>query len=95
VLDVTGEVPRILRAGLVTKEMIIDVVGACEIAEHKEGDKVKSPGVKYRHYRPKCETALFKEEQIDEIKELYQKEKSAGVQQNLRRTCPDDPGEKV
>ncbi len=71
VLDVTGEVPRILRAGLVTKEMIEKVVGACEVAEHKEGDKVKSPGVKYRHYRPKCKTVMFSENELDKVKKAY------------------------
>ncbi len=78
VLDVTSPVPRILRAGLITKEMIESVVGACEIAEHKEGDKVKSPGVKYRHYRPKCDTLLFKENEIDEIKRAYKNEEEKG-----------------
>ena len=78
VLDVTGEVPRILRAGLVTKEMIESVCGCCEIAEHKEGDKVKSPGVKYKHYKPKCETALFSESQISGALELYSKYESQG-----------------
>lgn len=78
VLDVTGEVPRILRAGLVTREMIESVVGACEIAMHKEGDKVKSPGVKYTHYKPKCETALYLENQIEEIKSRYELEEGQG-----------------
>lgn len=59
VLDVTDKTPRILRAGLITKEMIEKVVGLCEIAKHLEGDKVKSPGVKYTHYKPKCDTSLF------------------------------------
>ena len=72
VLDVTGKVPRILRAGLITKEMIEKSVGACEIAEHKETDEVRSPGVKYRHYRPKCETALFTEQQIEDAITLYE-----------------------
>lgn len=78
VLDVTGKVPRILRAGLITKEMIEETVGCCEIAEHKEGDKVKSPGVKYRHYRPSCETALFKESELDKVKLLYEKSVKEG-----------------
>lgn len=78
VLDVTSPVPRILRAGLITKEMIESVVGACEIAEHKEGDKVKSPGVKYRHYRPKCDTLLFKESEIDKIISAYKEEEKKG-----------------
>jgi L-threonylcarbamoyladenylate synthase len=71
VLDVTSPIPRILRAGLVTKEMIAGVVGDCLVAQHKEGDKVKSPGVKYSHYKPKCETALFEIDQIDKAIELY------------------------
>jgi L-threonylcarbamoyladenylate synthase len=73
VLDVTEKVPRILRAGLVTKEMIEKVVGSCEIALHKEGDKVKSPGVKYTHYKPKCDTTLFEENQLKEVIALYDK----------------------
>lgn len=73
VLDVTEKVPRILRAGLITKEMITSVCGACEIAEHKEGDRVKSPGVKYRHYRPKCDAVLFENDQTLEVIEYYEK----------------------
>lgn len=78
VLDVTGKVPRILRAGLVTKEMIEKVVGACEIAEHKDGDKVKSPGVKYTHYKPKCQTALFTELELKDAIKLYEEYISNG-----------------
>ena len=51
--------------------MIVKVVGACEIAEHKEGDKVKSPGVKYSHYKPKCQTALFEYGDYQGLKSLY------------------------
>ena len=78
VLDVTGEVPRILRAGLITKEMILDLVGGCEIASHKEGDKVKSPGVKYTHYKPNCKTIMFSEEQLDLAKNCYEESVSNG-----------------
>lgn len=78
VLDVTGKIPRILRAGLITKEMIEKVCGKCEIAEHKEGDKVISPGVKYKHYKPKCDTALFKEDEALYAIKLYKEELSKG-----------------
>ncbi len=78
VLDVTDKVPRILRAGLITKEMIESVVGACQIAEHKDGDKVKSPGVKYTHYKPKCKTALFEETELDKVIEFYHECERAG-----------------
>ena len=59
VLDVTCEVPRILRSGLVTISMIKKVVENCVYAENKQTDKVMSPGVKYTHYTPKCDTILF------------------------------------
>jgi L-threonylcarbamoyladenylate synthase len=78
VLDVTGKTPRILRSGLVTKEMIESVCGSCEIAMHKDGDKVKSPGVKYRHYRPKCETALYEYRQSDLVNDRYDREINSG-----------------
>lgn len=78
VLDVTERVPRILRAGLVTKEMIAEVAGDCEIAMHKEGDKVRSPGVKYSHYRPTCRTALFNSDDVAGAAALYEREVAAG-----------------
>ena len=78
VLDVTGKVPRILRAGLITREMVERIAGGCEIAEHKDGDKVKSPGVKYRHYRPKCDTALFSMGDAAKAAALYDFEISRG-----------------
>ncbi len=93
VLDVTGEVPRILRAGLITKEMIEKVVGACEIAKHKEGDKVKSPGVKYTHYKPRCETALYEHDQLFEVEKRYEKEQENG--KNPYVLCTDDVAEKL
>ena len=74
VLDCTEKTPRILRAGLITKEMIERVVGRCEIAMHKEGDKVRSPGVKYTHYHPKCETALYQVDELDLVKKRYESE---------------------
>ena len=92
VLDATGKVPRILRAGLITKEMIENVAGACEIAEHKEGDKVKSPGVKYRHYRPKCDTALFSIDETDKASALYDLEVSRGRKPYIM--CSNDLAEK-
>lgn len=78
VLDVTSPVPRILRAGLVTKEMIEKVVGACEIAEHKEGDEVRSPGVKYAHYKPRCQTALYEHGDVEGVLTRYNKEIAQG-----------------
>lgn len=62
VCDVTGEIPVILRPGLITKEMIEKVCGACEVYAPvlKAGDRAKSPGMMYKHYSPRCATVLFK-----------------------------------
>lgn len=78
VLDVTESVPRILRAGLITKEMIAEVAGDCLIAMHKEGDKVKSPGVKYRHYRPRCDSVMFGKDESEKVIEKYEEEVKNG-----------------
>lgn len=88
VLDVTESVPRILRAGLITKEMIEKITGKCLIAEHKEGDKVKSPGVKYRHYRPRCETAMYGKDEIDEVISRYDRELAEGKKPYIM--CSDE-----
>lgn len=68
VCDVTGEIPVILRPGLITREMIAAVCGECLVYEPKEysGEKVRSPGILYKHYSPKCETALFNETQTEQ-----------------------------
>lgn len=59
VCDITGPYPVILRAGLVTREMIAGVVGRCDEYIPQEGEKVRSPGMKYKHYAPSCDTKLF------------------------------------
>ena len=68
VCDVTGEVPVILRPGLITREQIAAVVGACEeyTPDFRKEKKVKSPGLLYKHYSPRCETALYSAKQTDE-----------------------------
>ena len=78
VCDVSGNVPVILRPGLITKEMIQSVVGACEeyTPALSKGEKVKSPGVLYKHYAPRCKTALYAD--IDEALAFYRAEQSAG-----------------
>ena len=80
VCDVTGDVPVILRPGLITREMIAAVVGACEeyTPDFASGEKVKSPGVLYKHYSPRCQTRLFTAEKLDEALSVCGKEKLAG-----------------
>lgn len=56
VIDVRTRIPTILRLGSVPVEEIERVVGKVRIA--KAGDKVRSPGMKYRHYAPNAELIL-------------------------------------
>ena len=67
VCDVTGNIPVILRPGLITREMIASVVGDCEeyTPNVQAGERVKSPGVLYKHYSPRCQTVLYDDGQQD------------------------------
>ena len=58
VVDMTGEVPVVLRPGAVTPEMIAAVCGVCEVADSvmrplREGESAPSPGMRHRHYAPR------------------------------------------
>ncbi len=76
VVDVCGEVPVILRPGLITKEMIISVVGACEETTElpAKGEQVKSPGMLYKHYAPRCKTLLFDAKNVKNAISAYMAE---------------------
>lgn len=80
VCDVTGDIPVILRPGLITKEMIESVCGACDVYAPvlKAGDKAKSPGMMYKHYSPRCKTFLFKAEEIEKAKAVILQERTNG-----------------
>ncbi|WP_077623456.1 L-threonylcarbamoyladenylate synthase [Sediminibacillus massiliensis] len=56
VVDCTSEMPMILRPGGITKEQLEEVLGPVMVdpALAKEGEKPKSPGMKYTHYAPEA-----------------------------------------
>ncbi len=59
IIDLTGDVPRLLRPGGLALEEIREVLGEIEVdkavlAPLAEGEKPKAPGMKYRHYAPKA-----------------------------------------
>ncbi|MCS6884355.1 MAG: L-threonylcarbamoyladenylate synthase [Acidobacteriota bacterium] len=56
VVDCTGEMPLVLRAGAVTLEQLCQVVPSTRLAECNA--KVRSPGMKYRHYCPRVNVVL-------------------------------------
>ncbi len=55
IIDMTSEVPTILRPGYITQEMLEDVIGHVEIDPgiSAQNVKPKAPGMKYTHYAPK------------------------------------------
>ncbi len=79
VLDCTGDVPTVLRSGLVTREMIESVAGECKVYKIKEGEAVRSPGMKYKHYSPNCQTMLYPFNETDKAVEEYERQISNGV----------------
>ena len=79
VLDCTGNIPVVLRSGLITREMIAECVGECCEYVYKDGDKALSPGLKYKHYSPNCRTCLFDSSDIKSALETYDKEQANGV----------------
>lgn len=83
VLDCTGNVPCVLRSGLVTRDMLAAVAGSCDEYVLKDGERVRSPGMKYRHYSPKCETALFDFADRQSAFILYNEKEAAGVKVRL------------
>lgn len=65
VVDMTGDVPRLLRPGGITAEMLRAVVGTIEIdtaVTHplQKGAKAASPGMKYKHYAPQARVILLR-----------------------------------
>ena len=94
IVDVSGEVPMILRPGAVTKEMMEEVVGTVEIdpaiLQKPAADlKPKAPGMKYTHYSPKAEVILVKGEMkavVDEINRLAAADTAQGFKTGVMAT---------
>lgn len=87
IVDVTCEVPMILRPGYVTADMIKEVLGdVCfdetVLAHSVVKGKPKAPGMKYRHYAPKAELTIFEgenEKVVSKINELAVKYEYDGL----------------
>lgn len=94
IVDVSGDVPMILRPGAVTKEMMEEVVGRVEVdpailTKPAADLKPKAPGMKYTHYSPKAEVVLVKGERqavADEINRLAALDMSEGKKTGVMAT---------
>lgn len=95
VLDMTGEVPTILRPGIITAENIEAAIGrkvAMDPALNQRKDVIdgeedeiapKAPGMKYTHYAPKAEMTII-EGQIDKVKKEIERLKGLNEMLGLK-----------
>lgn len=87
VLDVTGEIPCVLRPGAVTPAMVKKVAGQCLVAPSvmrplQEGEQAPSPGMRHRHYAPRAKMTVFvgaEEAVIREMKTRYDAAENACI----------------
>ncbi len=78
VLDITSEIPIILRPGSITPENLGDVVGEVKldsslVDNNQTVGQPRSPGMKYRHYAPSAPLVLVEgadEKVVRELKKL-------------------------
>ncbi len=74
VISLCGETPLLLRPGMITYEMLCEVLGKVDIhpsvLENNKVDKAASPGMKYKHYSPKARVIIV-DGSIDTVLKFY------------------------
>lgn len=93
VLDLT-EQPRILRPGVVTADMLEDVLGCHVEVITDPKSKVNSPGVRYKHYAPNVPMALELNGDVRKLCDYYDELTSKGLNPVLLVEHPDLFGER-
>ena len=88
VITVATKTPRLLRPGGVTAREIEKVIGKIDIDDavfHQllRGQKVASPGMKYKHYSPKAKVVLLKGESFTDYV-------SENADENILALCYDE-----
>jgi L-threonylcarbamoyladenylate synthase len=69
VLDVTTDLPMILRPGWITQEMLGEAIGPIERAVSEE-ELRRSPGTRHRHYSPRARVILIEHGSVDFIEQV-------------------------
>lgn len=92
IVDLTSDIPTILRPGYITKEMIERVLGEVDtdrtILEGNAVARPKAPGMKYRHYAPKGDMVLYEGDAISAINEAVEEAKAKGHKTGV--LCTDE-----
>lgn len=77
IVDLTEEIPIILRPGYITRDMLQDVLGEVRmddaILDSSSGKAPKAPGMKYRHYAPKGSLTIISGQQERVISQINRK----------------------
>ena len=102
VIDTTGKEPVVLRPGAITPEMIRETLGAVEVDAHvmkplADGESVRSPGMKYKHYAPSASLVLFEGEHRRVVREMcarYDAAAAAGGVPAILGSPQDDFGQR-
>ena len=85
IVDMSGEMPMILRPGYINQQMLEDVIGPVEVdptllrSDCKE--RPKAPGMRYKHYAPKADLMIVEGAQdavVEKINELVLAELARG-----------------
>lgn len=83
IVDLTGEIPMLLRPGFVTMQMLQRVLGKVEtdktILDGDCLDKPKAPGMKYKHYAPKGELMIITGEEANVLARINELAKEAMI----------------
>lgn len=75
VIDMTSDIPTVLRPGGVTVSQLEEVIGEVRVSGSiKDSDAPKAPGMKYRHYAPKARVHILKGSLL-EVKEFLKRKK--------------------
>ena len=82
VLDLTSEVPTILRPGMITAEDMKKVIGDVLYGGESAGAP-KCPGMKYTHYSPAAEVYILRNTD-NAVKYIKQGKKTCIIQKNAR-----------
>lgn len=77
IVDMTADVPTILRPGAITAETLVKVL---DKVRNSDGEIIvaKAPGMKYKHYAPSCDMVVAENER----KALFEYGRQVGRQRN-------------
>lgn len=87
IVDLSEDVPVILRPGFITKKMLSEVVGEVRLDPALMGNikpdvAPKAPGMKYRHYAPKAELTIVRgnrDNVIAKMREMLRRDTDKGL----------------